>query len=109
MVSGGRDDDCVRLSDNAIHAIRRQVLETAGAQARVRLFGSRTDERARGGDIDLLVELTEPVAHPAQLAAQLSARISRVLDGRGVDVLIAAPNLMRLPIHEHAQTHGIAL
>lgn len=35
-------------------AIRETVLAVAGTGSRVRLFGSRVDNHARGGDIDLL-------------------------------------------------------
>jgi hypothetical protein len=35
-------------------------------------------------------------------AARVSASVSRVLHGRKVDVVVSAPNLMRLPIHEIA-------
>lgn len=62
--------------------------QTVGYPVRVLLFGSRLDDTARGGDVDLLIELTEPVDNPAVLSATLSARISRVLDGRKVDVLL---------------------
>lgn len=99
----------MRLTADAARTIREQVLEIAGASARVSLFGSRTDASQRGGDIDLLVELPHPVARPAQLSARLSAQISRALEGRRVDVLLAAPNLLRLPIHEHAANSGVAL
>jgi hypothetical protein len=47
--------------------------------ARVRLFGSRLDDGAKGGDVDPMFELPEPVDNPALLAAQLSARISRAM------------------------------
>ncbi|MBV5331342.1 nucleotidyltransferase domain-containing protein [bacterium] len=75
----------------------------AGSQSRVRVFGSRLDDSARGGDIDLLLE---PVANPALMAAQMSARVSRAMHGRKVDVLLSAPNLMRLPIHDVAFSEG---
>ncbi|MHB8760033.1 MAG: hypothetical protein ACYC5S_07915, partial [Thiobacillus sp.] len=83
--------------------------QLAGEQANVRVFGSRLDEPARGGDLDLMLELPEPVANPAFLAAQLSARVSRLMHGRKVDVLLAAPNLMRLPIHDLAFREGVEL
>ncbi len=53
-----------------------------------------------------MLELPEPVDNPALMAAQLAARASRVLHGRKVDVLISAPNLMRLPIHDIAFQEG---
>lgn len=99
----------MRLDAQSLDTIRRAVRELAGSDARVRLFGSRLDDTARGGDIDLLVEMTEPAPHPAQLASLLSARISRALQGRGVDVIIAAPNLSNLPLHEHARSSGVLL
>jgi hypothetical protein len=43
------------------------------------------------------------------LAARLSARTSRLLAGRKVDVLILAPNLMRLHIHDMAIQEGVLL
>ncbi len=48
-------------------------------------------------------------ANGVELAASLSARISRCLQGRKVDVLIAAPNLAVLPIHTVAREEGQAL
>jgi predicted nucleotidyltransferase len=97
------------MSRQQAEDIGRLARELAGATASVRLFGSRTDDLARGGDVDLLLELPEPVDNPALLAARLSARTSRLLAGRKVDVVILAPNLMRLPIHDMAIREGVLL
>ena len=99
----------MRLSIEQVAAIRREVSLTAGDSARVWLFGSRVRDDARGGDIDLLVELNEPVAEPAQFCARLAARVSRSIYGRKVDVLVQAPNLLRLPIHAIALAEGVRL
>jgi hypothetical protein len=40
------------------------------------------------------------------MAAQMSALVSRAMHGRKVDVLLSAPNLMRLPIHDMAFKEG---
>ncbi len=96
----------MRLTDEQIEAIRRLAIQLAGDQVRVRVFGSRLDDAARGGDLDIMLELSEPVANPALLAAQMSARVSRVMHGRKVDVLLSAPNLVRLPIHDVAFKEG---
>ena len=96
----------MRLTDEQMEAIRQSARQIGGELARVRVFGSRLDDSARGGDLDLMLELPEPVDNPALMAAQLAARASRVLHGRKVDVLISAPNLMRLPIHDIAFQEG---
>ena len=99
----------MRLSSTQISAIRTSATQLAGDAARVWLFGSRVRDDARGGDIDLLLELNAPVAEPAQLSARLAARVSRSMYGRKVDVLLQAPNLLRLPIHAIALAEGIRL
>jgi predicted nucleotidyltransferase len=96
----------MRLTQAQMTMIRRSVREVAGAEASVRVFGSRIDDEARGGDVDLLVDLPVPVAHPAELSARLSAMISREMHGRRVDVVVLAPNLARLPIHDVALREG---
>lgn len=96
----------MRLTDCQIQIIRQLACQVAGDQSRVRVFGSRLDDAAHGGDIDLMLELQEPVDNPALMAAQMSARVSRAMHGRKVDVLLSAPNLMRLPIHDIAFKEG---
>lgn len=96
----------MRLTDDQVETIRQLALQVAGAQSRVRVFGSRLDDAAHGGDLDLMLELNEPIDNPALMAAQMSARVSRAMHGRKVDVLLSAPNLMRLPIHEMAFKEG---
>lgn len=96
----------MRLTDYQIQAIRRLASQVGGSGSRVRVFGSRLDDAAHGGDLDLMLELTEPVDNPALMAAQLSAQVSRAMHGRRVDMLLSAPNLMRLPIHEVAFKEG---
>ena len=99
----------MRLAPHHVLTIRQLVTQLAGEHARVWLFGSRVRDEARGGDVDLLLELDADVAEPAQLAASLASRVSRSMDGRRVDVLVKAPNLMHLPIHTVALAEGVRL
>jgi predicted nucleotidyltransferase len=99
----------MRLTPLQIQCIRKATLDIGGPAARVRLFGSRLDDTARGGDIDLLLECNDRVSEPALLAARLAARVSRAMGGRKVDVVIRAPNLLELPIHTVAAEEGILL
>ena len=59
-----RDSKTMRLTDHQALAIRQLALQLAGSHARVRVFGSRLNDTARGGDLDLMLELPEPVANP---------------------------------------------
>ncbi|MBL0011188.1 MAG: nucleotidyltransferase domain-containing protein [Nitrosomonas sp.] len=99
----------MRLSSLQIDVIQHAVSELAGKDATVRLFGSRTDDNARGGDIDLLVEIPHSVENPAWLSARISGRISHGLGGQKVDVILLAPNLERFPIHDIAEEEGVML
>ncbi|MCG6658055.1 nucleotidyltransferase domain-containing protein [Halomonas campisalis] len=99
----------MRLTDQQCQIIHRIIDQELGGGARVSLFGSRLDDQARGGDIDLLVEVDEPIERPAQLAARLSVRVMRAMRGRKVDILLSAPNLQNLPIHDIAREQGVRL
>ena len=81
----------------------------AGEQAQVKLFGSRLDDRARGGDLDLLVVLPHAIQRPAWLAAQVTARVQRALGDRKVDVLIIDPTTDQQAVHKAAMREGVLL
>lgn len=96
----------MRLTNSQANIILQLAHKMAGSQARVRVFGSRLDDAGHGGDLDIMLELPERIDNPALLAAQVSAQVSRAMHGRKVDVLLSAPNLMRLPIHDIAFLEG---
>lgn len=99
----------MRLTEVQIEAIREIVMKEAGPEASVRVFGSRARNEEKGGDLDLLVQIPEAVSKPALLSARISARVSRAMHGRSVDVVLEAPNLKRLPIHALADREGVLL
>ena len=43
----------MRLGEQHIEQLKRLAVEEAGPHARLRLFGSRLDDAATGGDVDL--------------------------------------------------------
>ena len=57
----------MRLTSSEAQTIAGLARERFGSQTRVFLFGSRTDDAARGGDIDLYIETT--LDTPAALRA----------------------------------------
>lgn len=73
------------------------------------LFGSRTRDHLQSGDIDLLIELPQPVANGWQLAIKLGARIERQLGQQKIDVLIADPSTPDSPVLDAARKDGVPI
>ena len=99
----------MRLTKSERQTIREVVSDLMGERAQAIIFGSRLNEQAHGGDIDLLVESPEAVDQPARLAALIGAHLEYQLGEQRIDVLIGAPNLKTLPVHESARRKGAAL
>jgi hypothetical protein len=99
----------MRLTPAQIDTIKSTAQAVLGEGAQVTLFGSRVDDDKKGGDVDLMVEVDQAVAEPALVAARVASRIERAMDGRKVDVLLKAPNLLEQPIHRIAQQEGVRL
>ena len=101
----------LRLNDHQRRAIKTAALSCFGANARVCLFGSRTDDRKRGGDIDLLIStsLTEPAAIArAEIAFQV--QLQQALGEQRIDLLVDYQGRrVRPPIFSIADQTGIPL
>lgn len=99
----------MRLTPAQIDTIKSTTQAVLGEGAQVTLFGSRVDDQARGGDVDLMIEVHQTLQEPALIAARIASQISRAMHGRKVDVLLKAPNLLEKPIHHIARQQGVAL
>ena len=65
----------MRLTPDQTRIILSCVHQQFGADAQVKLFGSRLDDSLRGGDVDLLVETTAaPTLHQRALATMALER-----------------------------------
>ena len=99
----------MRLAPEHAAAIREVVRETLGPDVRVRLFGSRVDDAARGGDIDLLVEVGYALENRAATASRLAALCQMRLGDQRIDVVLVDPSTVPQPIHARAREEGILL
>lgn len=99
----------MRLQPDHIAVIKRVTAQVLGDDARVTLFGSRVDDHARGGDIDLFIETPTPLPNRAVAAARLAASIERQLGGRQIDVVLVDPLTPSQTVHAAARAHGVVL
>ena len=94
----------MRLTPTQIDCIKTTTRQVLGEDARVILFGSRVNDQARGGDVDLYVEsdnlaLMSKVRCKIKLQDQLDLPVD----------LIVKPHGNSSPIAMIAKLEGIAL
>jgi len=99
----------MRLSEDQRRAIREEVGRIFGNEAVVRLFGSRVDDSARGGDIDLHIETSGSPAELLDRELRLRALLLRRLGERRIDVVVHEHHQPLRPIDEQARKTGVAL
>ncbi|AUN93908.1 nucleotidyltransferase domain-containing protein [Pseudazoarcus pumilus] len=99
----------MRITEDESRIIRDTVRLRFGRNARVWLFGSRTDDTRRGGDIDLLVETPEPLENAFRESIGLETDLQIALGDQKIDILLAQPDLPRTPMQRIARDTGIEL
>jgi len=100
----------MRLTDHEHRAIVAVLKRHFGEDAMIWLFGSRVDDSARGGDIDLLVKT--PLNDPDEIIeAKLAALIElhQAIGEQKIDLVIERPHGRELPIHRIAHETGVTL
>lgn len=105
---GDREGGGVRLSEAQIVAIKDAACAVFGADAVVRVFGSRADDRRRGGDIDLHVE-ARPDRVDTDHEVSFRALIWKSLDEPQIDVVLAARGAVPRWIDQAALREGVVL
>ncbi|MGQ0591717.1 MAG: nucleotidyltransferase domain-containing protein [Gammaproteobacteria bacterium] len=99
----------MRLTDDQVRIIKARAAECFGPNAQVWLFGSRVDDHARGGDIDLYVDLTEPLTDAAWRALRFNGALQQAFGAQRIDVITRGPSEPLKPIHQMAKRTGVAL
>ena len=77
----------MRITPAQVDLITGSIRRHLGRSARIWLFGSRLDDRKRGGDLDLYVEadplpILEAVRCKVELEAQLDLPVDLIVRGR---------------------------
>lgn len=89
----------MRLTQTQIKTIKTETAAVFGPDARVHLFGSRLDDSARGGDIDLLIIADTPIADRVERQGRLAARLQRILGERKFDIVVKDPSTELTPFY----------
>jgi len=99
----------MRLTDQEVHAIKDTAAKWFGDGAIIRVFGSRTRDDSRGGDIDLhiVAESKERADLRSELAfnVDLQTRIGE----QKIDVILRTLDAQEQPIDRIALATGIVL
>ena len=98
----------MRLSKQEINCIIESVSHVLGIKAKVWLFGSRCDDKAKGGDIDLYIELP-PMENVFMKKIKLRLLLEDGLGEQKIDLVCRQTNQPLSPFHEQAKTRGILL
>lgn len=100
----------MRLSERHREIIKLTLLKYFGAGSYVRLFGSRVDDTARGGDIDLYIEPEiDAVDDIVEAKLDALAELHRLLDDQKIDLVINRKVGIVLPIYKIAKDTGVRL
>ena len=98
----------MRLSEDEAAVITAALHHEFGEDAEVWLYGSRTDDRRRGGDIDLFVEAacSRPLAERRLRAL---VEMKRALGERKIDLLVHLRGEDWTPFQRLARERGVRL
>lgn len=99
----------MRLTDQQRLQIRNAAARVLGEQAEVWLFGSRVDDTARGGDIDLYVELDGDADEVLERQLRFYASLQRELGEQRIDIVVHRRGTPLRPIDREALRHGVRL
>lgn len=77
--------------------------------AKILLFGSRVDNNAKGGDIDLLVESPLELTELFKKKLEATALLQQQLGIQRIDILLKNSRTPLSPVIEEALTKGVPL
>lgn len=97
----------MRLTPSQIQVIRQSAEEAFGETVAVWLFGSRTDDEARGGDIDIYIEGLP--ADTLRKELKFYAALQRRLGEQRIDIVVHRQGTPMRPIDTVARQSGVRL
>lgn len=97
----------MRIKTEHIHIIKKLSKKYFGEDAKIYLFGSRSDDTKKGGDIDLYVETTLN-ENIFERKIKMLVELQKVLGEQKIDLIINNFNYDKL-IYQVARSEGVLL
>lgn len=99
----------MRLTTGQADIIRQTARRRFGDDVRVWLFGSRVDDSARGGDLDLLVEIGTTPDNAFRESIAFETDLQLALGDQRIDFLLRHAGTSEALIHRIARRTGVEL
>ncbi len=99
----------MRLSHFQVKKIKEAVRSSFGKESSVYLFGSRTDDNKKGGDIDLLIITSSEGTDLEWKKGAAVTEIQLSIGDQKIDLLTAGPELKDPPLIIKEALKGIKL
>jgi len=99
----------MRLTNDEIEAIKTCARRFFGVNATVRLFGSRLDDGAAGGDLDLHIEAETAALATLRNELAFSAELKEMIGEQRIDIVVRPPAYDPKPIDRIALETGVLL
>lgn len=100
----------MRLTHFEISAIKQTAAAVFGKSVRVSLFGSRTDDNKKGGDIDLFISVDDFSILSLESKIQFLIRLKSIIGDQKIDVIFDNPaNWAKTAFYQRIQQTALPL
>jgi predicted nucleotidyltransferase len=97
----------IRLSNEDIGIIVKQIKNIFGDSTKAYIFGSRAKANKKGGDVDILIESETAITLDQKLSFLARLELSGIQ--RKVDLLVVDPKTHLKQIHKDALKEGVRI
>ncbi|MEM1283304.1 MAG: nucleotidyltransferase domain-containing protein [Chlamydiota bacterium] len=98
----------VRLNHHEVQTLINATHQCFGQSARIWLYGSRVDDKKKGGDIDLYIE-TEKKERIVESTLEMRTLIWEVFGDQKIDIIVREISKKMNPMHTIARDTGVDL
>jgi len=98
----------MRISKKTLNIIKELAIKHFGKDIDVRIFGSRTDDRRRGGDLDIYIEASKDIE--LDIRARFLSELKTKIGDQKIDLIIQRKDRpVEGTIHNYAKKTGIKI